>query len=142
MRFHFFTCCAGIHYFPRIYLFCLVLHSFTFIYSVLPFLLYHSLKLFFPFLISLIFSRPLPWFVPTLAGGRGTYIACTPSDLPSFIHWSSQPSVLSGLLLYLTYFFTCGLFTALMMVAVSTSVSYVNFYETTCCNIPEDSHLF
>jgi hypothetical protein len=30
---------------------------------------------------------------------------------------------------------------ALMMVAVSTSETYANFYETSRCNIPEDSHL-
>jgi hypothetical protein len=30
---------------------------------------------------------------------------------------------------------------ALMMEAVSTSETTVNFYQTTRCNIPEDSHL-
>jgi hypothetical protein len=32
-------------------------------------------------------------------------------------------------------------FIALMMEAVSTSEMLVNFYQTTQCNIPEDSHL-
>jgi hypothetical protein len=29
----------------------------------------------------------------------------------------------------------------LMMEAVSTSETLVNFYQATCCNYPEDSHL-
>jgi hypothetical protein len=35
-----------------------------------------------------------------------------------------------------------NLFTALMMEAVSTSETSVNFYQTTWRNIPEDSHLY
>jgi hypothetical protein len=31
--------------------------------------------------------------------------------------------------------------TALMMETVSSSETLVNFYQTTWCNIPEDSHL-
>jgi hypothetical protein len=33
------------------------------------------------------------------------------------------------------------IFIALMMVAISTSETSVNFYETTLLNIPEDSHM-
>jgi hypothetical protein len=39
-------------------------------------------------------------------------------------------------------FFVQNLHIALIMVAVRTSKKPVNFYETTWCNIPEDSHLY
>jgi hypothetical protein len=35
----------------------------------------------------------------------------------------------------------CSLAIALMMEAASTSETSVNFYQTSRCNIPEDSHL-
>jgi hypothetical protein len=35
----------------------------------------------------------------------------------------------------------CGLFIALMMKAASISETLVNFYQTTQCYDPEDSHL-
>jgi hypothetical protein len=40
-----------------------------------------------------------------------------------------------------THIFTRGLLNVLMMEAVCTSETSVNFYETTWCNIAEDSHL-
>jgi hypothetical protein len=38
-------------------------------------------------------------------------------------------------------FWVVALIMALMMEAASTSEISVNFCQTTCCNIPEDSHL-
>jgi hypothetical protein len=36
---------------------------------------------------------------------------------------------------------TASIIIALMMEAVNTSETSINFYQTTWCNIPEDSHL-
>jgi hypothetical protein len=41
----------------------------------------------------------------------------------------------------MTVFWDVALGTTLMMEAASTSETLVNFYQTTWCNIPEDSHL-
>jgi hypothetical protein len=55
--------------------------------------------------------------------------------------WCSQASSLFDRSWVFTYFFVRSLLIALMMEAVSTFETSVNFYQTTRCNIPEDSHL-
>jgi hypothetical protein len=50
--------------------------------------------------------------------------------------------VLMAVLLYHHTLFPRGLLIDLMMEAVSTSETSVNFYEITRRNIPEDSHIY
>jgi hypothetical protein len=56
---------------------------------------------------------------------------------------SNQALTLSNLLMYFPpgFFVHSLLITLMMMETASTPEMYVNFYETTWCNNPEDSHL-
>jgi hypothetical protein len=65
-------------------------------------------------------------------------LSADPHPLP---HWSGQGSTLSNWLPCIKQIPSRSLLNALMMEAASTPEMLVNFYQTTWCNIPEDSHL-
>jgi hypothetical protein len=84
----------------------------------------------------MVLSQPPP---PTTLSGLGSQtlpLVLLFSLSYHFIHWSY-----SACSYIFTCFFAFGLLITPMMEAVSTSEASVNFYDTTWCNVAEDSHL-